>query len=69
MRRIIRALEAIEITGEKFSDTFDENGVQTFGEPKLDCKIIGLRYSRENLRARVEKRIREMLDSGLDFLK
>lgn len=64
VRRIIRALEVIEITGEKFSDTFDGNGVQTFGVPKIDCKILGLRYTRENLRIRVESRIREMIANG-----
>lgn len=64
VRRIIRALEVIKISGEKFSDTFEENGVQTFGNPKLDCKIIGLRYTRENLRSRIETRIREMFENG-----
>ena len=43
VRRIIRAFEVMEITGENFSQTFKENGVQTFGEPKLDCEIVGIR--------------------------
>ena len=64
VRRIIRAFEVMEITGEKFSKTFKENGVQTFGEPKLDCEIVGIRYTRENLKERIEIRIREMFETG-----
>ena len=64
VRRIIRAFEVMEITGEKFSKTFKENGVQTFGEPKLDCEIVGIRYTRENLKERIEIRIREMFEMG-----
>lgn len=64
VRRIIRALEVIEISGDKFSNTFENKGVQTFGEQKLDCKIIGLRFTKENLKIRIEKRIREMMAKG-----
>jgi len=62
VRRIIRALEAIEISGEKFSESGE--GVQAFGDPKIDVEMIGLRYSRENLRKRIEFRVDEMFRSG-----
>lgn len=62
VRRIIRALEVIELTGEKFSDVGE--GIQSFSEPALDVQIIGLRYTRENLRSRIAVRVNEMFDNG-----
>ena len=62
VRRIVRALEVIELTGAKFSDTGE--GVQTFKEPAINVKIIGLRYTREVLKERIIKRVNEMFDSG-----
>lgn len=62
VRRIIRALEAVEVSGKLFSSSGD--GVQTFGKPKIDVEIIGLRYSREVLRARIVARIEQMLSNG-----
>ncbi len=62
VRRIIRALEAIEISGDKFSSS--GKGVQTFEEPKIDVEMVGLRFSRENLRERIVLRVKEMFENG-----
>jgi tRNA dimethylallyltransferase len=62
VRRIIRALEAIEMSGDKFSNT--GTGIQTFGEPYIDCRMIGLRYDRDILRQRISERVDTMLESG-----
>jgi tRNA dimethylallyltransferase len=62
VRRIVRALEAIEITGGKFSDVGE--GIQTFGPPAIDVVMVGLRYSREILRQRIVQRIESMFKDG-----
>lgn len=62
VRRIVRALEVIELTGEKFSDIGE--GIQTFSTPAIDVKIIGLRYSRENLKSRIQQRVEAMFEHG-----
>ncbi|MFN8015620.1 MAG: tRNA (adenosine(37)-N6)-dimethylallyltransferase MiaA [Acidimicrobiia bacterium] len=62
VRRILRAIEAIEISGEKFSYIGD--GVQAFSNNVYDLTMVGLRYSRENLRTRIFKRIENMFDLG-----
>lgn len=62
VRRIIRALEAIEISGNPFSSS--GKGVQEFGEPKINVKIYGLRYSREVLKERISKRVELMFQHG-----
>ncbi len=62
VRRIVRALEAIEISGIKFSETGE--GVQTFAQPYLDVEMVGLRYSRDVLRERIAARVQSMVDAG-----
>ena len=62
VRRIVRALEAIEIGEVKFSQIGD--GVQNFGKPKIDVSIFGLMYSRDVLRQRISDRIENMFEAG-----
>ncbi len=62
VRRIARAIEAIWVSKDKFSST--GTGVQTFGKPYLDVKMIGLRYSRDILRERISSRVDIMFRDG-----
>ncbi len=62
VRRIIRALEPYEISRTRFSAS--GQGVQNFGEPHLNVTMIGLRYSREELRNRIALRVEKMFNSG-----
>lgn len=62
VRRIVRALEAIEISGNKFSAT--GGGVQEFGIPVIDVELVGLRYSRDALRERIKNRVDDMFKNG-----
>lgn len=62
VRRIVRALEAIEIGELKFSQS--GQGVKSFGKPVFDVTLIGLRYSREKLRERIISRIDQMFEQG-----
>lgn len=62
VRRIIRSLEAYEISGRKFSETGE--GITSFGEPVLPVQIVGIRYTRENLKRRVEIRVNKMFEQG-----
>jgi len=58
-RRVVRALEVIEITGRLFSSFRDEWG--RF-KPAI---VVGLSPDLEILDARIERRLHEMLDRGL----
>ncbi|MBA2311611.1 MAG: tRNA (adenosine(37)-N6)-dimethylallyltransferase MiaA [Actinobacteria bacterium] len=60
-RRVVRALEAIELTGRRFSDnrSWDEF------ESIYDLAVVGLTRSRPDLFARIEKRVDQMLAAGL----
>ncbi len=60
-RRIIRALEVCLGSGQPFS-SFGP-GVSRF--PPNDVTQIGLRWSREALAARIERRVQRMIDDGL----
>ncbi len=62
VRRIVRALESYEISGMKFSETGE--GVQSFGEPRIDVALVGLRYSRDVLRERITARVDAMFEAG-----
>jgi len=59
-RRLVRALEVIEITGEEFGSGLPENRA-----PWRDALIIGLRAPRETLVGRLESRVRAMWAGGL----
>ncbi len=58
-QRIIRALEVIEATGKLFSEQRKTRSL------KYDVKMIGLFPGWDDLRKRVNLRVREMLDDGL----
>jgi tRNA dimethylallyltransferase len=62
VRRIIRALEAIEITGARFSE-FDSSWDRY--ESIYDLKVAGLTRDRSDLYDRIVRRVDAMLDAGL----
>jgi tRNA dimethylallyltransferase len=61
VKRIVRALEVYELTGEPLSDQQREFG----GRPAVDCRILGLHWPRERLHERIEQRVERMIDAGL----
>jgi len=58
-RRIIRALEVMEATGEAFSTQ------RRAREPRYDVKMIGIQVDWDELRERIKIRAQQMLDDGL----
>lgn len=60
-RRIVRALEVIELTGEPFSDndSFDRY------ESIYDLVVVGLTRERSQLYERIEARVTRMIEDGL----
>jgi len=58
-RRIVRALEVIELTGRPFSASLPTR------EYELDTITVGLRVPRPELDARIATRVRQMWDAGL----
>ena len=60
-RRIVRALEVCLGSGTMFSSFGD--GVGTF--PPTETVMIGIRWDRERLRARIAVRVRRMIEAGL----
>ncbi len=61
-KRVIRALEFFETTGEKISE---HNKTERGREPFYDAKIFVLNMNRERLYNRIDKRIDLMLEQGL----
>ena len=59
LRRTVRALEVIFLTGRKFSE------LRKKGETPYDVLIIGLRRPREEIYHRVDRRIEKMIQDGL----
>ncbi len=57
-RRIIRALEVLAISGEKFSNATKK------GAPLYDCLQLGLNVPREELVERINKRVDGMMEAG-----
>lgn len=62
VRRTIRALEAIELTGALFSD-FDSSWESY--KSLYDLRVVGLRRDRPELYRRISERAEEMLAAGL----
>ena len=58
-RRIVRALEVVELTGRPFSATMP---TREFVRPTL---VVGLRLDRDTLDRRIERRTRRMFELGL----
>ncbi len=63
LRRTVRALEVVEITGERFSDFDDAFDDHTSIYPGLEVR--GLDREDEELRDRIDVRSRRMVDAGL----
>ncbi|MDQ3981315.1 MAG: tRNA (adenosine(37)-N6)-dimethylallyltransferase MiaA [Actinomycetota bacterium] len=61
VRRIVRALEVVEITGGRFSDNITWD---TY-ESRYELAVAGLERDRNELRRRIEDRVAAMLDAGL----
>jgi tRNA dimethylallyltransferase len=59
-RRVVRALEVIEITGAPFSGRLPE-----LGKPRYGAVLLGLELPTEVLDARIATRVRRMFDIGL----
>jgi len=59
-RRLVRALEVIEITGEEFG-----SGLPEHSEPWREATILGLQAPREELVERLDQRVRRMWADGL----
>lgn len=62
-RRIVRALEVIRLTGEPFS-SFGA-GVSAFGPTVFPVEMVGLWLPREVLAARIDARVEQMRNEGL----
>lgn len=59
LRRIIRALEVIAITGDKYANSLPD---QSYARPAL---TLGIQVEREVLKARIELRVGQMWEAGL----
>lgn len=59
-RRVVRALEVVEITGRPFSASLPRPG-----RPRDDALLVGLDRPTAELDARIEARVDAMLDAGL----
>lgn len=59
--RVSRALEVFEITGQPMSDWQAAHG---FSELRYRAKLVGVRWSHDELLARIEARTRQALASG-----
>ncbi|MGE2690064.1 tRNA (adenosine(37)-N6)-dimethylallyltransferase MiaA [Mycolicibacterium pulveris] len=59
-RRIVRALEVVELTGQPFAASFPE-----IGAPRWDTAIIGLDWDTTVLDARLKQRTDKMFAAGL----
>lgn len=61
-RRIVRALEVLQLTGRPISEQQDHFARSDWLRP---CRIVALRRDRDDLHARVRQRTQAMLDGGL----
>jgi tRNA dimethylallyltransferase len=62
-RRIVRALEVIELTGRPFS-SFGA-GLTDYGPPALDVTLVGIALPRDDIAARIARRFAGMRAAGL----
>jgi tRNA dimethylallyltransferase len=62
-RRIVRALEVIELTGRPFS-SFGP-GIDEYGTPAIDVTMLGIAVEPGDLSLRIEQRFAAMRDAGL----
>ncbi|WP_278263992.1 tRNA (adenosine(37)-N6)-dimethylallyltransferase MiaA [Nocardia sp. AG03] len=59
-RRMVRALEVVELTGQPFAAS-----APTIGEPRWNTRILGVDRETAALDARIETRTARMFDTGL----
>jgi tRNA dimethylallyltransferase len=62
-RRIVRALEVIELTGRRFS-SFGP-GIDEYPAPAISVTMLGLRFEAADLAARIARRFDRMRQTGL----
>lgn len=62
MRRIERALEVYELTGQPISDLQRQWDRE---HPRYDCRVIGVRRKKEEQSRRINARIKRMMENGL----
>ncbi len=62
-RRIVRALEVIEVTGRPFSSF--GTGLEEYGPPALDVTLVGIALARDEIAARIARRFATMREAGL----
>lgn len=60
-KRVIRALEVLELTGRPLSEHHRERGTQPV---PYDYQLHGLRRDRDDLNARIDRRVEAMLAAG-----
>ncbi len=58
-KRVIRALEIFEVSGRKKSDQSDDN------KPKFNYVAVAIDYPRDELYARIQRRVELMFENGL----
>ncbi len=61
-RRVVRALEVYRITGKAYSSFHTTDGIR---RPGFNNLLIGLRWDKEVLHKRINKRAKLMLENGL----
>ena len=61
-RRLIRAIEVYEKTGQPISQLQQQFEI---GRPAAECRVFVLDWPRAELHARIERRVREMFAAGL----
>jgi len=73
LRRLVRALEIVILTGKPLSQQqqqwagFQENIADNGLKPiRYTCKMMGLQWPREDLYARIETRVDRMISEGLE---
>lgn len=72
IRRVVRALEIIKLTGEPISNRqkqwsgFHDNTGGFSGDLRYPCKIVFINWDREELYRRIELRVERMLEKGLE---
>jgi tRNA dimethylallyltransferase len=62
VRRVVRALEVVELTGRPFSASMPESGA---GSRVVPAVVVGLRRARPDVDRRIGARVERMWDAGL----
>ena len=65
LRRIERALEVFQLTGQPISELQQQWDGVSIRRPEWDWRLIGLRRARESASRRINERVRRMVAAGL----